>query len=155
MSFVISGIDPQPFAPLIGADEETLKRAGAVRRIADSKPGFPCRVLLEDAERGDSLLLLNYESHAGPTPYRSAFAIFINERARTPARYEDEVPPAMRRRPIALRHFSRERMLIGASLALNGDAKERILEAFADPEIAYIHAHNAAHGCFAAEVLRS
>jgi hypothetical protein len=154
MTFIISGIDPSPFAPLIGADREALRGAGAVRRIADAKPGYPCRVSLEDAEIGDTLLLLNYESHSAPTPYRSAYAIFINENARRAARYVDEVPPVMRGRPIALRQFSAAGMLVNASLALTGDSREQILAAFEDPDVAYIHAHNAAHGCFAARVDR-
>jgi hypothetical protein len=154
-SFRISGLDPTPFRPFIGADTATLGAAGVHRRIANTKPGFPCRVTLEDAEPGDSLLLLHFESHAAPTPYRSAYAIFVNEKARAAARYENEIPPVMRARPIALRHFSADGMLLGASLALKGDAREQILAAFEDPWVAYLHAHNAAHGCFAAEVRRA
>jgi len=45
-------------------------------------------------------------------------------------------------------------MLRGASLALNGDADAQIRTLFDRPEIAYIHAHNAAYGCFAAKVER-
>jgi hypothetical protein len=37
----------------------------------------------------------------------------------------------------------------------NSDVKARIEAAFARPEAAYIHAHNAAHGCFAAEIRRA
>jgi hypothetical protein len=154
MNFIISGIDPSPYAHLMGAPEGVLRHAGAVRRRADAQPGFPCRVLLEDAALGDTLLLLNHESHSAPTPYRNAYAIYINERARRPARYENEIPPVMRGRPIALRQFSAAGMLINASLALKGDSKEQILAAFEDSDVAYIHAHNAAHGCFAARIDR-
>ena len=55
----------------------------------------------------------------------------------------------------ALRAFDAEGMLRGATLALTGDADARIRELFDRPEIAYIHAHNAAHGCFAARVERA
>ena len=155
MTFVISGLDPQRFAPLFGLDDEALAARGVIRRTATSKPGFPCRVTLEDAEPGETLLLLNYESHAVETPYRSAYAIYVREAATDLARYENEIPPVMRTRPIALRHFNAEAMLIGASLALKGDVKEAIETAFANPAVAYLHAHNAAHGCFAAEVRRA
>ena len=155
MSFVIRGLDPTRFESVIGADDRSLAAQGAVRRIADAKPGFPCRVTLEDAEPGDRLILLNYESHGAATPYRSAYAIFVNEKAREAAVFRDEIPPVMRARPIALRHFSKDGMLIGASLALKGDSREAVLAAFANEDVAYIHAHNAAHGCFAAEVRRA
>lgn len=155
MSFVISGLDPRSFNGLFGADAKALAARGAVRRIADAKPGYPCRISLEDADPGDSLILLNFESHAVPTPYRSAYAIFINERAREAARFVGEIPPVMRARPIALRHFDAGGMLLGASLALTGDAREAILVALDDERVAYIHAHNAAHGCFAARIDRA
>lgn len=155
MSFIIRGLDPKRFEHLVGAPDEVLKRHGVLRRTADAKPGFPCRIGLDDAAPGDTVLLLNYESHSAPTPYRSAYAIFINEKTRQAAVCENEIPPVMRSRPIALRHFSRDGHLVGASLALKGDSKEAIMAAFADDKVAYIHAHNAAHGCFAAEVRRA
>jgi hypothetical protein len=155
MSFRIEGLSPEPFLPLFGLPDAALTERGVIRRIADAKPGFPCRVTLEDAEPGEAVLLLNHESHAVPTPYRSAYAIYVREGAQAPARFRDEIPPVMRHRPMALRHFSRDGMLVGASLALKGDVREAILAAFDSKEVAYLHAHNAAHGCFAARVDRA
>ena len=43
----------------------------------------------------------------------------------------------------------------GALLALPGQADTKIRELLADPAIAYIDAHNAAHGCFAARIDRN
>lgn len=154
MSFVIAGLDPARFAPLIGLSEADLAERGVIRRTANSKPGFPCRVTLEDAEPGETLLLLNFESHCAATPYRSAYAIYVRENAMRAATFYDEVPPVMQSRPMAFRHFDKDGMLIGASLALKGDSKEAILAAFENEKVAYLHAHNAAHGCFAAEVRR-
>lgn len=154
MSFVISGLDPAPFRHWFGADADTLAAAGVIRKVADARPGFPCRVTLEDAEAGESLLLLNYESHCVPTPYRSAYAIYVREGAEVSTRYENEIPPVMRSRPLALRHFDAKGMLVGASLALAGDAREQIFAAFNNPQTDYIHVHNAAHGCFSARVDR-
>ncbi len=154
MSFVIAGLDPARFAPLIGLSEAHLAARGVIRRTADSNPGFPCRVTLEDAEPGETLLLLNFESHSAATPYRSAYAIYVRESAARAAAFHNEIPPVMRSRPIAFRHFDKDGMLIGASLALKGNSREAILAAFENEKVAYLHAHNAAHGCFAAEVRR-
>ena len=46
-------------------------------------------------------------------------------------------------------------MLRNAALAGPGEADAAIRNLFDEPEIAYIDAHNAAHGCFAARVERS
>lgn len=154
MSFHIAGLAPANFEHLFGLSDEALAERGVVRRIADSKPGFPCRITLRDAESGEAVLLLNHESHSAPTPYRSAYAIFVGDGAREAAIYEGEVPPVMRKRPMALRHFNRGGMLIGASLALNDDARDAIVAAFNNAAVAYIDVHNAAHGCFSARVQR-
>lgn len=154
MSFIITGLEAKEFAPLFALSDEDLAERGIMRKKATSKPGFPCRVTLEDAEPGETVLLLNYESHKAETPYRSAYAIYIREGAAEAARFENELPPVFKGRPIALRHFNADGHLIGASLALVGDAAEKIEAAFTDEQVAYIHAHNAAHGCFAAEIRR-
>jgi len=154
MPFTIIGLSPEEFAPLFDLSDEALKARGIVRKIATTKPGFPCRITLEDAEPGETLLLLNYESHKAATPYRSSYAIYIRESARETAQFTDEIPPAMAHRPIALRFFNTDGHLVGADLALAGDIKEKIEQALSRKDVAYLHAHNAAHGCFAAEIRR-
>lgn len=156
MSFVISGIPVAEFQPLFGLRDEELEKRGVIRKIADAKPGFPCRVTLEDAEPGETVLLLNYESHKAATPYRSSFAIYVREGATRANSFVDELPPVFRGRPLALRIFDRDGMLIGAKLTGPGDdVRKAIATAFENPAADYIHAHNAAHGCFAAEIRRA
>lgn len=156
MTYRISGIDPQPYAHLFRADVDELARHQAVRVVAGADAGWPCRVTLEDAREGEALLLFHHVSHDVATPYRSAYAIYVRESAATgtPASYVDTVPPVFEGRPIALRAFDAGGMLCDAALALPGTADEHIRTLFAKDEIAYIHAHNAAHGCFAARIER-
>jgi len=156
MSFVIKGLPVEEFAGLFGLPDCELAAQGVIRKTADSKPGFPCRITLEDAEPGETLLLLNYESHKAATPYRSSYAIFVREKSQNSRTFIDEIPPVMAHRPIALRIFDRNGMLIGADLGRNGaETKAKIETIFAEPSAAYIHAHNAMHGCFAAEIRRA
>jgi hypothetical protein len=155
MAYRIAGLAPEPFAHLFGLPDEALASRGVLRLPVTGKPGFPCRITLEDAEPGESVLLLHYESHSADTPYRSAYAIYVREGAGTPAVYKDALPPVFEGRPIALRAFDAAGMLRGAALALHGDADAQIRALFERPEIAYLHAHNAAYGCFAAKVERA
>ena len=155
MSYRISGLSRQPFEHLIGASEAVLTAHGAVRVTAGSDKGWPCRVSLCDAKAGESLILLNHISHDVATPYRSAYAIYVCEDAKEPAEYLDQTPPVFAGRPIALRAFDADGMLRDAALALPGEADARIRALFDTDEIAYIHAHNAAHGCFSAKVERN
>lgn len=155
MTYRIEGLAPQGFAHLFGMTGAALAAEGAVRVTAEASRGWPCRVTLEDAGEGESLILLNHVSHDVATPFRSAYAIYVREAAAAPAVYVDETPPVFEGRPLGLRGFDAEGMLRGALLALPGEADAKIRELFDRPEIATIHAHNAAHGCFAARIERN
>jgi hypothetical protein len=153
MTFAISGLPIDPFQPLFGLDDEALAARGAVR-VTAAEGRYPCRVTLQDAAPGETLILLNHRDHDVETPYRSAYAIYVRERARQSASLTDRLPPVLRGRPIALRVFDENHMLMGAELALNDDVEAAVLRRFADPAVAYLQAHNAAHGCFVARIDR-
>jgi hypothetical protein len=155
MSFTISGLPLERFAPLFALDDAALAARGVLRKVATHKPGFPCRISLTDAEPGQSVLLLNHQHQDADTPYRSAYAIYVNEAAAETWHGEGEVPGALRGRPISLRAFSAEGMLVGAEVASGDDLEAAIVRRFADPAAAYLHAHNAGHGCFVARIDRA
>ncbi len=155
MTYRITGLDPADFAHLSGASDAALAAHDAVRVTADAAPGYPCRITLADARPGETLILLNHVSHDVATPYRSSYAICVREHDATQADYRDCVPPVFVGRPLGLRAFDSAGMLKGAALAMPGQADTKIREVFANPDIAYIHVHNAAHGCFAAKVDRA
>lgn len=154
MSYIITGLSPEPFKPLFGKSDAELARQGIIRKTADSVPGYPCRITLEDAPVGETVLLLNHESNSAETPYRSSYAIYVRENQTEPASFRDELPPALRGRPIALRLFSAEGMLVGASMGMDQSLEVEIEAALARADVTYIHAHNAMHGCFVAEIRR-
>lgn len=154
MTYRITGLSPAPFSDLFALSEAELSARNAVRVTATSKPGFPCRITLDDADVGEELILLHHVSHDVASPYRSAYAIYVRA-SEAVGDYVDEVPPVLKNRPIALRGFDDAGMLCGASLASPGEADAKVRELFAQPDIAYIHAHNAAHGCFAARIDRA
>jgi len=154
MSFVITGLSPEPFRHLFGLPDEVLRERNIIRRVAEAKPGYPCRITLQDAEPGETLLLLNHESHSAATPYASRYAIYVREAAGEAATYRNELPPVFAGRPIALRLFSSDGMLLGADMGRGEELTAKIEAAFARADVAYIHAHNAMHGCFSAEIRR-
>jgi len=154
MSFRITGLSPEPFRKLFGLSEEELTAQGVKRYVADTKPGFPDRVELRDAEPGETLLLLNYMHQPANTPYRASHAIFVREGAAE--RYDriDEVPQAFRPRVLSLRAFDASGLIVGADL-VDGQKVESLIEhLFEDPNVAYIQAHYAKYGCYAGRVDR-
>ncbi len=122
---------------------------------ADAKPSFPCRITLDDAEIGETLLLVNHCSHSGDNPYRATHAIFVSESATEAAAYEDKIPPALDRRILSLRAFDRQGMMQDAALAQPGEADAIIRRLLAVDGVDHIDAHNAIPGCFAARVERA
>jgi hypothetical protein len=155
MTYRITGIDAAPFKALFGLVDEALAERGIVRMAVTAKPGFPCRVSLVDREVGESVLLLNHVSHDVANPYRASHAIFVGEGVGDAAEYVDEVPPVFASRVLSLRGFDGRGMMAAALLAQPGEADAAIRNMFADSEIAVIHAHNAARGCFSARIERN
>jgi hypothetical protein len=155
MSFQITGLDAAPFRRFYGLSDDELQSLGVKRLIADTSPGFPDRVELRDVEQGEALLLLNYLHQPADTPYRASHAIFVREWAETPYRAVDEIPNVLQIRPISLRAFDASGDMVDADLTGGGDLKPAIARLFANPKAAYIHAHYAKRGCYAARIDRS
>ena len=154
MTYRIRGLDPALYQHLYGLSEAELGRYGAIRMTVDTKPGFPCRIMLDDLEPGASVLLLNHVSH-GDGPYRASHAIFVSDDASEAALFDDSVPPALDRRVLSLRAFDDKGMMVDARLAQPGEADEAIRTMLDDRSVDHIDAHNAVRGCFAARVERA
>jgi hypothetical protein len=154
MTFRIRGLDAAPFQPLFTLDAASLKDRQAVRQMADAKPGYPCRISLTDAPVGAEVILVNYEHQSADTPYRSRHAIYVREGEET---YDavDKVPEQLLIRTLSLRAFDEAGFIRAADL-VNGTALEAAVEALlADPTVAYVQAHFAKFGCYAARIDRA
>jgi hypothetical protein len=153
--FKVQGLDPAPFRHLFGQSDIALRAQGVTRCVADANPGFPDRIEVRDARPGESLLLLNYLHQPAATPYRASHAIYIVEGATQAYVGLNEVPEALLRRMISLRGFDNDGMLRDAELASGTDISAAIEALFGDSTIAYLQAHYAKMGCFAARIERA
>src|ERR1700730_13933114 len=84
MTYSITGLPIEPFLPFIGLSERELTARHIVRVTADAPSKYPCRVLLEDAKPGDTLLLLNHEYQPAQSPYKGAMPYSSMSRRRLP-----------------------------------------------------------------------
>lgn len=156
MSFVISALPVEAFSPLFGLSKSKLAARRVERRIVDAPIGYPCRVTLEDAPVGETVLLLNYEHQPAETPYRSAYAIFVREAAKESARFEGALPAAIvRRAHISLRAFSPDGHLISAEVSPGAEAHAVLERLLVETDVGYVHLHNAAYGCYLARADRA
>jgi hypothetical protein len=156
MTYAIHGLPAEGFKPLFGAADAALAAAGVTRMTVDKPVGYPCRISLEDAPVGATVLLLNYEHQPADTPFRSSHAIFVREDAGSPARYVDEIPAVLLRRPfISLRSFDATGFMIDAEVAGGETLEPAIRRLLDNPQADYLHAHFAARGCYAARIDRA
>ena len=154
MSFRICGLPAAEFQHWFSLSDAELAQRHAVRRRVDSKPVYPCRISLTDAEPGDEVLLINYEHQAVDTPYRSRHAIYIRAGERT-FDAVDQVPAMLRSRLLSLRAFDAHGMLAAADVIDGRELEAGIARLFEDAGVAYIHAHFAKPGCYAARIERA
>ncbi len=155
MDFRIVALPAADFAPLFGLSQQELAAQGAVRRVADCRPGFPCRVSLRDADPGESLLLLNHEHLPGLGPYRSRHAIYVREHAVEYLPAVNEVPEVISSRLLSVRAFDVAGMMVDADVTDGADAAPLISRYLDDPRVDFLHLHNARPGCYAARALRA
>jgi hypothetical protein len=147
MSFVIRGLDPAQFATLHPAHH-------AQRRVVDERPGFPCRVTLEDAEVGEEVLLLHFEHLPVDSPYRASGPIFVRPNAPRRVCAPGEVPLALQRRLLSVRGYDTKGLMVAADVVDGRELATRLEVIFADPAVSYVHVHHAKPGCFACRVER-
>jgi hypothetical protein len=154
MSFQISALPKAAFEYLFELSPTELSVHNAMRRTVTAKPGFPCRVSLADAEIGEEVILVHFEHHAASTPFRASHAVYVRPHAVQATVAPGEVPVMLRSRTLSLRGFDKAGMLVDAQLAEGSDLEAAIGEMFQNGDTAYIHAHFAKPGCYAARTDR-
>jgi hypothetical protein len=155
MDFRIKGLPAAEFAHLSGMDDAQLRELGVQRVRVDEPHSAPDRISLRDAEPGETVLLLNYEHLPVPTPYRSRHAIYVVEGEQRTYDAVNAVPEPMRRRLLSLRAFDAEGAMIDADVVDGSQVEPLIERLLQDTRTAYVHAHYARRGCFAARIERA
>ena len=153
--FQITALPAEQFSPLFEMSAEQLARQGARRCIADAKPGYPCRVSLEDAAPGETLILLPFVHHDTDSPYRASGPVFVRVGARQAQPRANEVPDSVRLRLLSVRAYDAQGLMLDAEVT-KGAALEAVIDRFlAEPQVSYLHLHNARPGCYSCRVERA
>ena len=155
INFQIAGLPAEDFAALFAMDTEALSERRMKRLIVDEMPGYPCRVSLQDAAEGETVLLLPYQYQAANSPYRSSGPIFVREAVSQAILPENTVPQMLRHRMLSVRGYDAHHIMIAARVTAGTALEEVITALFLDEAISYLHIHNAGPGCFNCRVDRS
>ena len=155
MDYRITGLPLAIFASLRHLDDDALRAHGATRQNVDAPNAYPCRITLEDAVPGEEVLLLSYAHQPAGTPYASAGPIFIRRRAVATRSLINEVPEQQRRRLLSVRAYDHRDWMVDAEVREGAELETLIHRFLADPQISYLHVHNARPGCYACRVDRA
>jgi hypothetical protein len=124
------------------------------RRYTVDRDGYFCRLTLEDAPLGETVILTNYQHHPAQSPFQSAHAIYIRETAQPKFFDVNTVPRVLRVKLLSVRAFSSEHYIIDAEV-VPGDGLDNLLERLlSNPATEYIHVHSAKMGCYFCQIDR-
>ena len=155
MDFQFTGLDERPFLHLFDESSDSLAGKSIKRMIVDSCPGYPCRVSLEDATIGETVLLLNYEHLAAPSIFRSRHAIFVRKGVQRAVINKNVVPEFLNGRMLSVRAFDANKMMLDADVVSGHAVEPLVRRLFSADRVDFLHVHNAARGCFLAQVNRA
>jgi hypothetical protein len=146
--FQITSLAPTEFTALFQFDNERLAGIGALRMTANKPGKFPCRISLEDAQPGEEVILLNYQHHQTDSPYRASGPIFVKSNGKRAELGLNEIPKFLVHRYLSLRSYNKSGMMNEAFTSEGKDLVSALQKAFDNTDTAYIHIHNARHGCY-------
>lgn len=152
--FQVKSIDAKRFSQLFDLPDEALAQLGAVRKTVNQKPGFPCRVSLEDAEIGEEVILLPYEHHQVNSPYQSKGPVYIRKQARQAQLEKNTLPKMLEHRLLSLRVYDEKGMMVNARTVEGHMLHNSVQELFQNKQARYMHVHNAGPGCFNCQIDR-
>src|SRR3546814_16149014 len=98
---------------------------------------------------------MNFEHQPARSPYRASGPIFVQEHAVAAAPAPDEIPQSLRLRLLSLRAYDGAGLMTAAEVVEGRDLEPLIAQLLADADVAYLHAHYARRGCYAARLARA
>ncbi|MEM9686361.1 MAG: DUF1203 domain-containing protein, partial [Bacteroidota bacterium] len=149
----ITGIDTN-YNFLFSLDQDELSKRGAIRMVVDEKPGYPCRVSLEDASIGEEVILFPYTHHETKSPYQASGPVFIRKNAKVPDLAVNEIPKMLLHRLLSLRVYDKHGMMIHAKTVEGYQLENEVEVIFSDEAAVYIQVHNSSPGCYNCQINR-
>jgi len=153
-NFQCIALTPAPFSGYFEKSPSELAQLGAKRMRVDKKPGFPCRISLEDAEIGEEVLLFPFVHHAVASPYQASGPIFIRKGVEAARPGVNEIPGMLQHRLLSLRGYDKDHLMVAAAVVEGRDLAASIGQLFDNEKIEYLHLHNAKQGCYNCSVIK-
>ncbi len=154
-NFRLEPLPIEEFLPLFKLSDEELHKRSARWLVADTKPGYPCRVTLADAEVGERVLATPFIHLDVQSPYRASGPVFVRDIAQTVSLTVNEIPIMFHHRLLSLRAYDSDGMMVDAQVIQGTELEQAIVHHFQNCDVEYQHIHNANPGCFNCTVRRA
>ncbi len=154
INFQIQALRNTDFSHLFNLSDKELKKINAFKITVVEHPGYPCRISLEDAKIGETIIALPYMHHDVNSPYRSSGPIFIRQNCLSVNLATNEIPAVLNNRELSLRAYNKHSLMIDALTSKGKEVKQNIVNLLSNSNVAYIHIHNANPGCYSCRVER-
>lgn len=123
--------------------------------VARENDTGPCRSCLTVFVPGEGRILFSYAPNQYDHPYNEVGPVYIHERECRPYAEQEIFPPELRtRRPLALRCYADDGMMVDGELVGERPVEQAIESLFENPEIKYLHVRTASVGCYIARIER-
>ena len=152
--FIFSALKSEKFSEYFNMSTSELSSVGAYTFTADKSPCYPCRVSLQDAKVGETVLAITHEHHAVSGPYRSSGPIFVRKNADTVVCSKNTIPDMLLHRALSVRAYDSESLMIAADTISGKDLEVTLSNQLLNESVEYIHIHNSGAGCFNCMVTR-
>jgi len=110
---------------------------------------------LRRAEPGERIILCSYQAIGLPSAFAEIGPIYISADQEAGQVPTGELPADYFNRTFALRAYDANDRIVDSTLVDPADAPAKFGELLCRPEVAYLHARFAGHGCFAARIDRA
>ena len=124
--------------------------------VATKNDTGPCRSCLTVFAPGEGRILFSYAPNQHDHPYNETGPVYIHEKECRPYTDNETFPPQLRtRRPLVLRCYAADGIMVGGELVGERPVEDVIESLFQDTNIKYLHARTASVGCYIARVERA
>src|SRR5207237_2340250 len=135
-NFRIVGLPLAQFEPLFSLDDNELAQKGARRLVVNAKPGFPCRISLQDADIGERVILVPFMHHDVESPYRASGPIFVRETAKEVELTPGEIPDVVAGRVMSVRAYDDQGVMVNAAVTPGKELESESEKLFRDAQVA-------------------
>ena len=104
---------------------------------------------------GETLILVPYAHHQTASPYRASGPIFARETALTANHHHNELPESLQTRLLSIRAYDKAGEMVDAEVVEGREADTVVRTLLGRENVAFLHAHYARRGCYAALIERA